>query len=128
MAPEQGRAAVVDDKGHGANRWRDPADDLPADFEGNRDVHYAAQGRPQDSGEFIAALQGRLRTSLDRFEQAPAEGTTGGVAIVKKRGEQEEPESLVAIKGETERRRGAIDLLDILEYCSGPRRCTSTRC
>ncbi|GAA2657127.1 hypothetical protein [Streptomyces lunalinharesii] len=50
-------------------------------------MHYAALGRPQDAGEFIAALQGRLRTSLDRFGQALAEGTTGGVAIVQKHGE-----------------------------------------
>ncbi|WP_329595088.1 transposase [Streptomyces sp. NBC_01362] len=71
-------------------------------------------------------MQGKLRTSLDRFEQAPAAGTTGGVAIVKKhgepwirvspRGKQEEPESLVAIKGEFEQSSGTIDLLDILKY------------
>lgn len=72
----------------GANRWRNPEDDLSADFEDNRDVHYAALGQPQDAGEFITALKGRLRTSLDRFEQALAEGTTGGVAIVKKHGER----------------------------------------
>ncbi|MDX2524696.1 Tn3 family transposase [Streptomyces europaeiscabiei] len=74
---------------------------------------------------FITALQGKLRTSLDRFEQALDEGTTG-VAIVRKhgepwirvspRGKQEEPESLVAIKAEIERRWGTIDLLDILKY------------
>ncbi|GAA2621474.1 hypothetical protein GCM10009863_39450 [Streptomyces axinellae] len=149
---DQWRAAVVDDKGRveripyelcvlvalrdalrrreiwvvGANRWRNPEDDLPADFEDNRDVHYAAQGQPQDAGEFITALQRRLRTSLDRFEQALAEAPRVGVAIVKKhgqpwirvspRGKQEEPESLVAVKGEIERRWGTIDLLDILKY------------
>lgn len=152
VVPEQWRTAVVDDKGRveripyelcvlvslrdalrrrgiwvvGANRWRNPEDDLPADFEDNRDVHYAALGQPQDAGEFITALQSKLRASLDRFEQALAEGTTGGVAIVKKhgepwirvspRGKQEEPESLVAIKAEIERRWGTIDLLDILKY------------
>ncbi|MFF6815230.1 Tn3 family transposase [Streptomyces sp. NPDC012403] len=152
VVPEQWRAAVVDDKGRvesipyelcvlvslrdalrrreiwvvGANRWRNPEDDLPADFEDNRDVHYAALGQPQDVGKFITALQSKLRTSLDRFEQALAEGTTGGVAIVRKhgepwirvspRGKQEEPQSLVAIKGEIERRWGTIDLLDILKY------------
>ncbi|MEE1836194.1 DUF4158 domain-containing protein [Streptomyces sp. SP17KL33] len=104
VVPEQWRAAAVDDKGRveripyelcalvalrdavrrreiwvvGANRWRNPEDDLPADFEDNRDVHYAALGQPQDSGEFISALQERLRTSLDCFESALAEGTTGG--------------------------------------------------
>lgn len=45
----------------GANRWRNPEDDLPADFEDNRDVHYAALGQPQDSGEFITALQAPRR-------------------------------------------------------------------
>ncbi|MFD0142840.1 MULTISPECIES: hypothetical protein [unclassified Streptomyces] len=110
----------------GANRWRNPEDDLPADFEGNRDVHYAALGQPQDASEFITALQNKLRASLDRFEQALAGGATGGVAIVKEhgepwirvspRGKQDEPESLVAIKAEIERRWGTIDLLDILKY------------
>lgn len=60
-----------------------PEDDLPADLEDNRDVHYTALGQPQDSGEFITALQDKLRTSLDRFETALAEGTTGGVSIVR---------------------------------------------
>lgn len=82
VVPAQWRAAVVDDKGRveripyelcvlvslrdalrrreiwvvGANRWRNPEDDLPADFEDNRDVHYDALGHPQDPAEFIAAL------------------------------------------------------------------------
>ncbi|OAL13981.1 hypothetical protein A4V12_17155 [Streptomyces noursei] len=30
----------------GASRWRNPEDDLPAGFEDNRDVHYAALRRP----------------------------------------------------------------------------------
>jgi hypothetical protein len=83
VVPEQWRVAVVDDRVEripyelcvlvalrdalrrreiwvvGANRWRNPEDDLPADFEDNRDVHYAALGQPQDAGEFIAALQGK---------------------------------------------------------------------
>ncbi|MCT2543407.1 MULTISPECIES: hypothetical protein [Streptomyces] len=59
--------------------WRAVVDD-------KRDVHYAALGQPQDAGG-IAALHGKPRASLDRFEQVLAEGTTGGVAIVKKHGE-----------------------------------------
>ena len=31
----------------GAARWRNPEDDLPADFESNRDVHYDAIGQPR---------------------------------------------------------------------------------
>ncbi|MGW0424698.1 hypothetical protein [Streptomyces sp. NPDC003015] len=48
----------------GANRWRNPEDGLRAIFEDNRYVHDAALGQPQDAGEFITALQGKLRTSL----------------------------------------------------------------
>ncbi|MGI8810144.1 MAG: DUF4158 domain-containing protein, partial [Acidimicrobiales bacterium] len=37
----------------GANRWRNPEDDLPADFEANRDVHYAAIRQPLDPTAFV---------------------------------------------------------------------------
>ncbi|WP_181871593.1 hypothetical protein [Sphaerisporangium album] len=36
----------------GGNIWRDPEDDLPADFAENRDVHYEALPKPRDSAEF----------------------------------------------------------------------------
>ncbi|MCW2916855.1 MAG: transposase [Actinomycetia bacterium] len=152
VVPEQWRAAVVNEQGRveripyelcvlvslrdalrrreiwvaGANRWRNPEDDLPPDFEDNRDVHYNAIRQPQDPAKFVTDLQRKLRDSLDRFDKALAEGTTGGVAIVRKHGEpwirvsprpkQEEPSSLVAVKTEIERRWGTIDLLDILKY------------
>nr|WP_158983924.1 Tn3 family transposase [Streptomyces lateritius] len=109
----------------GANRWRNPEDDLPPDFEDNRDVHYDAIRRPQDPEKFIEALQKRLREALTRFDTALELGTTGGVDIVRKQGEpwikvsplgkQEEPENLVALKAEIERRWGTIDLIDILK-------------
>ncbi|MFI2314735.1 hypothetical protein AMK17_27850 [Streptomyces sp. CB00072] len=44
----------------GAGRWQNPEDDLPPDFEDNRDVHYDAIHQPQDPGAFIGALQKRL--------------------------------------------------------------------
>ncbi|MEV4094274.1 hypothetical protein [Streptosporangium saharense] len=34
----------------GASAWRDPDEDLPADFEGNRDAHYEALAKPRDPG------------------------------------------------------------------------------
>lgn len=36
----------------GARRWRNPDEDLPADFEHNRDVHYAAIRKPLDPSVF----------------------------------------------------------------------------
>ncbi|MFF6888947.1 Tn3 family transposase [Streptomyces sp. NPDC012421] len=115
-----------------ADRWRNPEDDLPPDFEDNRDVHYDAIRQPQDPEKFIGALQKRLREALTRFDRALELGTTGGVDIVKRHGEpwikvsplgkQEEPENLVALKAEIERRWGTIDLIDILkeaEFATG---------
>ncbi|PRX59564.1 hypothetical protein B0I32_1197 [Nonomuraea fuscirosea] len=43
----------------GANTWRNPDEDLPADFEDNRDVHYEALSKPRDPADFIADLQKR---------------------------------------------------------------------
>ncbi|MFE7183939.1 hypothetical protein [Streptomyces erythrochromogenes] len=42
----------------GADRWRNPEDDLPADFEDNRDVHDAALG-------VLRGLAGPLRAGAD---------------------------------------------------------------
>ncbi|MFF3677400.1 Tn3 family transposase [Streptomyces sp. NPDC002120] len=74
----------------------------------------------------------RLREALARFDTALEAGTTGGVDIIKKHGEpwikvsplgkQDEPENLVALKTEIERRWGTIDLTDILkeaEFATG---------
>ncbi|MFD5437068.1 Tn3 family transposase [Kitasatospora sp. NPDC127067] len=152
VVPDHWRGAVVDDKGRveripyelcvlvalrdalrrreiwveGANRWRNPDLDLPQDFDDNRDVHYDAISQPQDPAKFIEALKKKHREALDRFEQALATETTGGVSITVKHGnpwikvsplaKQEEPENLVAVKGEIERRWGTIDLLDMLKY------------
>ncbi|MFF4391263.1 Tn3 family transposase [Streptomyces sp. NPDC001552] len=109
----------------GAGRWQNPEDDLPPDFEDNRNVHYDAIRQPQDPGAFIGALKKRLRESLTRLDTALELGTTGGVDIVKKHGEpwikvsplgkQAEPENLAALKAEIERRWGTIDLIDILK-------------
>ncbi|WSR20814.1 Tn3 family transposase [Streptomyces sp. NBC_01207] len=116
----------------GAGRRQNPEDDLPPDFEDNRDVHYDAIRQPQDPGAFIGALKKRLRESSTRLDTALELGTTGGVDIVKKHGEpwikvsplakQAEPENLVALKAEIERRWGTIDLIDILkeaEFATG---------
>ncbi|MEU9064797.1 hypothetical protein AB0D13_39690 [Streptomyces sp. NPDC048430] len=103
---EEWRKAVVDERGRveripyelcvlvslrrreiwvpGANRWRNPEDDLPPDFEDNRDVHYDAIRQPQDPEKFIEAHQKRLREALTRFDAALEPGTTGGVDIVRK--------------------------------------------
>ena len=109
----------------GASQWRNPEDDLPADFEASRDVHYQALGKPRDPGAFIADLRQRHAAALGRLNDALAGGTAGGVTITTRRGEpwigvphvprQPEPANLKALKEEIARRWGFIDLLNLVK-------------
>ena len=100
----------------GAGRWKDPDEDLPGDFEDNRDVHYAALAKPLDAREFIAGLRKRLDDGLTRLGTALAKGTSGGVRIITNQGapwvsvpkldKLPEPKNLGALKAEIERRVG----------------------
>jgi hypothetical protein len=56
----------------GANRWRNPEDDLPPDFEDNGDVHYDAIHQPLDATAFTDALEKRLRDAPTRLVRAAA--------------------------------------------------------
>jgi hypothetical protein len=53
----------------GADRFRNPDEDVPADFAARRDEHYAALDLPRDPEAFIAGLQGEMRAALDRFDR-----------------------------------------------------------
>nr|WP_228717521.1 Tn3 family transposase [Allosaccharopolyspora coralli] len=109
----------------GGNRWRNPEDDLPADFESTRDVHYEALRKPREAEAFVADLKQRMTTALNRFDSALAGGTAGGVRITRRRGEPwitvpkldplPEPRTLSAVKDEVIRRWGTLDLLDVLK-------------
>jgi len=109
----------------GARRWRNPDEDLPADFEQNRAVHYAAIRKPLDPAAFIADLQHRLHAALCRLDEALRTGTSGGVRIGTKKGKPwifvpplkalPDPPHLPALHAEIERRHGMIDLLDVLK-------------
>jgi len=113
----------------GDNRWRNPEDDLPADFERNRDVHSSALRQPLEATAFIDELQrrhrGRQRAALTRLGDALATDSAGGVRIGARHGapwitvpaptKQPEPPTLQAWKEEVERRWGTLDLLDVLK-------------
>ena len=110
----------------GANRWRDPEDDLPGDFETNRDIHYASLRQPLDPKAFITDLQDRLTASLTTLDQRIANGEAGGVRVTTRHGEPwiavptlepaPEAQTLPAIKQEALRRWGTLDLLDLLKH------------
>jgi TnpA family transposase len=108
----------------GANRWRDPEADLPADFQANREHHYAALRQPLDPTAFVAGVKARMAEALDAFASAITDGATGGVSIQTRRGTpwigvpkaeaQPEPSGLSRLKTELVRRWGHLDLLAML--------------
>ena len=54
----------------GADRWRNPEQDLPADFEDRRGVHYAKLAQPLASDEFIDPLRREMTAELEALQQA----------------------------------------------------------
>ncbi len=151
VVPDQWREAVIDEHGKieripyelsvlralrdalrrreiyvsGAHRWRNPDEDLPADFDTNRDVHYAAIRQPRDASVFIADLQARLHAGLDRLDQAVRTNTAGGVRITTRRGRRwivvpamgslPDPPNIQALHREIQHRHGMLDLLEVLK-------------
>lgn len=106
----------------GANKYRNPDEDLPADFDENRDEHYLALNKPKEAEEFIRNLQQEMRESLSMFNNGLPKNTK--VKILLKKGgyikltpldEQETPPNLEAIKKQVFERWQAIGLLDILK-------------
>ncbi len=54
----------------GADTWRNPDEDLPADFEARRDAPYAALRKPLDPSVFIDQLREEMRTELAALDTA----------------------------------------------------------
>lgn len=108
----------------GANRWRNPDDDLPGDFETAREVHYAALRQPLDPTAFVNDLRQRMTDALAGLDRGLLDGSAG-VTITSRRGEPwitvprlealPEPANLDKIKAEVIRRWGTLDLLDVLK-------------
>jgi hypothetical protein len=109
----------------GAHRWRNPDEDLPADFDANRDVHYAAIRKPRDPQAFIADLQARLHAGMERLNQAVSTNTAGGVRVTTRRGRPwivvpalgplPDAPNIQALHAEIQRRHGMLDLLAVLK-------------
>jgi TnpA family transposase len=106
----------------GADRYRNPDDDVPTDFVGQRQTYYAALQLPTDADVFIRQLQQEMRQELEALDRnVPA---NPDVSILEKAGgwiklsplaPQPEPANLAALKEEMTRRWPMTSLLDILK-------------
>jgi hypothetical protein len=106
----------------GADRYRNPDEDLPADFEARRPEYYEALQQPREAATFVAGLQQSLREALDLLERSlPRDQNVrlverGQKRIVVARLEpQPEPVNLAALKAEVARRWPMTSLLDVLK-------------
>ncbi|GMU26342.1 MAG: hypothetical protein AMXMBFR16_12470 [Candidatus Uhrbacteria bacterium] len=106
----------------GADRYRNPEDDLPKDFDAQRDAYYAALHLPQAADTFIADLQNRmtkaltaLDTTLPKNEAVTILAKQGGWIRLSPLVAQPEPPTLTRLKAEVAQRWQVISLLDVLK-------------
>jgi len=106
----------------GAQRWRNPDQDLPADFDERRVEHYRELRQPLDPAQFIAGLRdelaGELTTLNDTLPDLPwlsiSDGRSGAIKLTPVEA-QPEPRNLRRLKAEVARRWGTVPLVDILK-------------
>lgn len=106
----------------GADRNRNPDDDLPSDFDAQQEQYYQALDLPLDPGQFIAKLQNEMRLALQTLDDGlpsnPLVRVTpkkGGQITVTPFEPQPEPPNLTAIKTEMTGTWPMTSLLDMVK-------------
>lgn len=107
----------------GADRYRNPDEDLPPDFEKRREENYKALNKPLDPEDFIADLKKEMYDALIELDTGLPKNEK--VNIMTKGGKgwirvspfepQPEPVNLAKLKSEMSRRWHMTNLLDILK-------------
>ncbi len=106
----------------GANRYGNPDDDLPTDFEANREAYYRALKLPMDAERFIAEVQAEMDAALttfdaglkkNRFVRLSDKG--GGWITLTPLDAQPEPPNLTALKAELNATWPMTSLLDMVK-------------
>jgi len=106
----------------GANRYRNPDDDLPKDFEEQREENYNALNQPLDVEPFIDALKQAMKEGLAKLDAGlpknpKVEITDKGKGWISLSplDAQAEPVNLARLKAEVVRRWPMTGLLDFLK-------------
>jgi TnpA family transposase len=107
----------------GANRYRNPDEDLPADFEAQRAPYYQALNLPLDADRFITDLQAEMRDALQTLDAGLPKNPS--VRIGQKHGghwinvtpfdPQPDPPNLAALKAEITATWPMTNLLDMVK-------------
>jgi len=107
----------------GANRYRNPDEDLPADFEAERARYYAALTLPVEADRFIEGIKAEVRTELATLDAGLP--SNADVRLGERRGKswitltpldaQPEPNNIVRIKAELQSKWSMTGLLDMVK-------------
>jgi TnpA family transposase len=106
----------------GADRYRNPDDDLPADFEARRADYYEALKQPREAEQFVGDLQRSMTEALDLMNRTLPQDRKVRI-LERKKGRicvspldpQPEPANLSSLKAEITRRWPMTSLLDVLK-------------
>ncbi|GAC1404680.1 MAG: hypothetical protein NVSMB52_18540 [Chloroflexota bacterium] len=107
----------------GANRFRNPDDDLPTDFEQNRQTYYDALHQPRDANHFIKKIKTAMQAALRSLDAAMPR-MSSKVRLLPNRKKaislspldaQPEPRNLLSLKREVGDRWSNTNLLDMLK-------------
>jgi hypothetical protein len=106
----------------GADRYRNPEEDLPLDFDTQRDVYYEALRLPLEAKTFVSDLRRGMRAALETLDrglpQNPPvkilEKAHGWISLSPLEA-QPEPTGLTALKAELGSRWPMTSLLDVLK-------------
>lgn len=106
----------------GANRYRNPDEDLPADFEENYSAYYQALNLPIEPDNFIAELQTEMRQALTKLDvglpknpKVKLSKKGGGWITLTPLDAQPNPPNLIALKAELTAKWPMTSLLDIIK-------------
>ncbi|MFE2471196.1 DUF4158 domain-containing protein [Streptomyces mirabilis] len=107
----------------GADKWRNPDEDLPDDFEVRRAEYYEKLNKPRDAKLFIAQLQSEMRTELSALDtklpKLPWVTVSGkhrnGAIKFTEPEPQKEPKNLRKLKKAIRKKWGTVALIDILK-------------
>jgi hypothetical protein len=106
----------------GADKWRNPDEDLPQDFAERREENYRELRKPLNPQVFIDELREQMTTELTLLNDGMprlswldiAERKSGAIRLTPAEA-QPEPRNLRRVKGEVQRRWGIVPLIDMLK-------------
>ena len=107
----------------GANRYRNPDEDLPVDFEAERAAYYAALKLPVEADRFIEGLKEEMRTELATLDAGLP--SNAEVRLGERRGKswitltplgaQPDPDNIIKMKAELQAKWSMTGLLDMVK-------------